>query len=116
MGRATVRYPQHGYRGKVFKFGVLNGFTIAVAKPESLHREMPTPQVLGHLAVLATLGAERVAWSVWDLIGGIAASRHWSPDYPCKDPVRLLARVCRVRTPLPRSGLPQAPERACECL
>jgi len=26
---------------------------------ESLHGEMPTPAVLGHLAVLATLGAER---------------------------------------------------------
>ena len=57
-------------------------------------------------------GAERGGLDGADLIGVSAVSRHWSPDYPCKDPVSLLARVCRVRTPLPRYGLPQAPERS----
>ncbi len=39
---------------------------------ESLHGEMPTPAVLGHLAVLAALGAERGGLVGADLIGGIA--------------------------------------------
>jgi len=73
-------------------------------------------QVLGHLAL----------WQRWERLRGgpgrgrtrSAAARHrlWSPDYPVKHPVRLRARICRVRTPLPRSGLPPAPESACECL
>ena len=53
-------------------------------------REISTPQVLGHLAALATLGHGCAAVLVGaNFIGVSAGSRLWFPGYPCKYPVRL---------------------------